>query len=104
MALRAALIVGLQDRVETQEETASSDTDSKGTNLTISKVYVKNHTTRTTLLQIYNSPWLTAPLRSGMHMILTTKLVHPVKCCVRCPSPLSGLYCSHANPVVFQLL
>lgn len=24
-----------------------------------------------------------ALLRSGMHMIFTTRLVHPVKCCVR---------------------
>lgn len=32
-------------------------------------------------------------------MILTTKLVQPVKCCVRWPAPVSGLYCSHAKPV-----
>lgn len=36
---------------------------------------------------------------SGIAMIFTTKLVHPVKCCVRWPSPVSGLYCSHAKPV-----
>jgi hypothetical protein len=38
-----------------------------------------------------------------MLIIFTTKLVHPVKCCVRCPFPVSGLYCSHAKPVSFQL-
>jgi hypothetical protein len=36
---------------------------------------------------------------AGIPIILTTKLVQPVKCCVRCPSPVSGLYCSQANPV-----
>jgi hypothetical protein len=44
------------------------------------------------------------PLKSGMHIILTTRLVHPVKCCVRCPSPVSGLYCSHAKPDSLQAL
>lgn len=39
-----------------------------------------------------------------MAIILTTRLVQPVKCCVRCPAPVSGLYCSHAKPVSFQLL
>jgi len=50
----------------------------------------------------YNSSCLIpelAPLKSGMTIIFTTKLVQPVKCCVRCPAPVSGLYCSHANPV-----
>lgn len=48
--------------------------------------------------------WPPAPLRSSMAMILTTRLVQPVKCCVRWPSPVSGLYCSQAKPVSFQLL
>jgi hypothetical protein len=39
---------------------------------------------------------------AGIPMILTTKLVQPVKCCVRCPSPVSGLYCSQAKPVSDQ--
>lgn len=34
-----------------------------------------------------------------MAMILTTMLVHPVKCCMRWPAPVSGLYCSQAKPV-----
>lgn len=51
---------------------------------------------------IYNSSLILSP-SSGIAMILTTKLVHPVKCWVRCPLPVSGLYCSHANPVSFQL-
>lgn len=32
---------------------------------------------------IHNSSLAASPLKSGMAMILTTKLVHPVKCCVR---------------------
>jgi hypothetical protein len=39
------------------------------------------------------------PLKSGIPIILTTRLVHPVKCCVLCPLPVSGLYCSQAKPV-----
>lgn len=39
---------------------------------------------------------------SGIAIMFTTKLVHPVKCCVRCPAPVSGLYCSHAKPVSTQ--
>lgn len=38
--------------------------------------------------------------RSGIVIILTTKLVHPVKCWIRWPWPFSGLYCSQANPVL----
>jgi hypothetical protein len=50
--------------------------------------------------KVYNSPCeMPLLLRSGMTIMFTTKLVHPVKCCVRCPSPVSGLYCSHAKPV-----
>lgn len=41
---------------------------------------------------------------SGILMTPTTQLVHPVKCCVRCPLPVSGLYCSQANPVSVQEL
>jgi hypothetical protein len=53
---------------------------------------------------VYNSSLTcSSPLRSGIAIILTTKLVQPVKCCVRCPLPVSGLYCSHAKPVSFQL-
>jgi hypothetical protein len=51
----------------------------------------------------YNSSLGFPPSKSGIFMILTTKLVHPVKCCVLCPLPVSGLYCSHAKPVSFQL-
>lgn len=41
-------------------------------------------------------------LKSGKLIILTTKLVHPVKCAVRCPFPVSGLYCSQAKWVFSQ--
>lgn len=44
-----------------------------------------------------------ASLTSGIARIFTTRLVQPVKCWVRWPLPVSGLYCSHANPVSFQL-
>lgn len=37
--------------------------------------------------------------KSGIVIIFTTRLVHPVKCWVRWPWPVSGLYCSHAKPV-----
>lgn len=40
---------------------------------------------------------------SGILITPTTQLVHPVKCCVRWPLPVSGLYCSQANPVSAQL-
>lgn len=64
-----------------------------------------NHAYSSSLTRPFSAP---APppllLISGMAIILTTKLVQPVKCCVRCPSPVSGLYCSHANPVSFQEL
>lgn len=50
--------------------------------------------------KVYNSPCeMPLLLRSGMIIMFTTKLVHPVKCCVRCPAPVSGLYCSQAKPV-----
>lgn len=52
----------------------------------------------------YSSSRDALPSRSSMAIILTTRLVQPVKCCVRCPAPVSGLYCSHAKPVSFQLL
>ncbi len=55
-------------------------------------------------LSIYNSSLSADSFRSGMAMILTTRLVHPVKCWVLWPLPVSGLYCSHAKPVSFQLL
>lgn len=42
------------------------------------------------------------PVISGIPIILTTRLVQPVKCCVLCPLPVSGLYCSHAKPVSTQ--
>lgn len=41
---------------------------------------------------------LSAP-KSGIVINFTTRLVHPVKCWVRWPLPVSGLYCSHAKPV-----
>ena len=47
----------------------------------------------------YHNSVCPVPLKSGMTIMLTTKLVQPVKCCVLCPSPVSPLYCSHANPV-----
>jgi hypothetical protein len=52
----------------------------------------------------YSSSWPFFALagRSGMDIIFTTRLVQPVKCCVRCPLPVSGLYCSQANPVFFH--
>ena len=52
----------------------------------------------------YSSSWAEFALsdRSGMAMMLTTILVQPVKCCVRCPLPVSGLYCSQAKPVFFH--
>src|ERR1700712_2220295 len=51
----------------------------------------------------YNSSWpLLLPVRSGKFMILTTMLVQPVKCWVRWPAPVSGLYCSQAKPVSLQ--
>lgn len=56
----------------------------------------------------YNSSLTDSPsgggARSSMAMIFTTKLVQPVKCCVRWPLPVSGSYCSHAKPVSSQLL
>lgn len=52
---------------------------------------------------IYSSSLALPSLRSGIPMTFTAKLVHPVKCCVRWPLPVSGLYCSQANPVSFQL-
>jgi hypothetical protein len=52
----------------------------------------------------YSSSWpfLSLAGKSGMDIIFTTRLVQPVKCCVRCPLPVSGLYCSQANPVFFH--
>lgn len=52
----------------------------------------------------YSSSWpLFSPAgRSGMDIILTTMLVQPVKCWIRWPLPLSGLYCSKAKPVFFH--
>lgn len=41
----------------------------------------------------------TPPVKSGISIIFTTSVVQPVKCCVLCPAPVSGLYCSHAKPV-----
>lgn len=43
-----------------------------------------------------------SPGFSAIRMIFTTKLVHPVKCLVLWPWPVSGLYCSQANPVSFH--
>lgn len=59
-----------------------------------------------TLLLNYSSscPTLLPAGRSGIDIIFTTMLVQPVKCCVRCPEPVSGLYCSQANPVAFHSL
>lgn len=54
--------------------------------------------------QPYSSSWPVPapPDRSGMAIMFTTILVQPVKCCVRCPLPVAGLYCSQANPVFFH--
>ena len=69
-------------------------------------LYTKVYLSVDILLFIYSSscPVCLLAGRSGIDIIFTTILVQPVKCCVRCPWPVSGLYCSQANPVSFHSL